>query len=153
MLSFQNAEIMKTYVYEGEPLLCFSMCVCVCVCNFSGEYSFKHNIYYSKLHFESRQTFLGMNLILRSLDYVFFSLNNLESQRKTPHNLVCYVNKQQSRRGYEHRSPGELDSYKAFGRKCSSILGSHCFHIYWILDIPKSSKRDQIIFDIPQWTR
>lgn len=93
---------------------------------------------------ESRQAFLGMHLILSSLDYGFFFF---ESQRKTPHNLVCYVNKQPSVRGYDHRSPGELDSYKAFGRKHNSILGSQCFHIYWILDIPKSSKRDQIIFN------
>lgn len=97
---------------------------------------------------ESRQAFLGMNLILSSLDYVFFFFfYNLESQRKTLYNLVCYVNKQPSVRGYDHRSPRELDSYKAFGRKHNSILGSQCFHIYWILDIPKSSKRDQIIFN------
>lgn len=85
---------------------------------------------------ESRQAFLGMHLILSSLDYGFI-FYNLESQT----NLVCYVNKQ-SVRECEHRSLGELDSYKAFGRKHNSILGSQCFHIYWILDIPKSSKRD-----------
>lgn len=86
---------------------------------------------------ESRQAFLGMHLIPSSLDYGFF----FESQRKTPHNLVCYVSKQPSVRGYDHRSPGELDSYKAFGRKHNSILGSQCFHIYWIFIYSKIKQK------------
>jgi hypothetical protein len=47
-------------------------------------------------------------------------------------------------RGYENRSPGDLGIWKAFGRERSSILGSQCFHISWVLDISKANKIERI---------